>query len=95
MKNFDIKRVNWSEDFDCKTLAEVRKIIDSYSVRYGEDAVLEYEWEWDSIEHFIKVPKKETEAERQEREAKELAKKQKKEAADRAKFEKLKEQYGW
>lgn len=95
MKKFDKHCIDWSVDFDTKTIAEVRKVIDGYAKQYGEDAVLEYEHEWDSLEFFIKVPKKETEEERLAREAKELEKKKKKEEADRAKFEKLKSEYGW
>lgn len=95
MKKFDKHYVDWSEDLDKKTIAEVRNVIDGYAKEYGEDAVLEYKHDWDTIDFFINVPKRETEEERLAREAKELAKKQKKEAADRAKFEKLKSEYGW
>ena len=95
MKKFDKHHVDWSAGFDTKTIAEVRKVIDEYAKQYGEDAILEYEHDWDSMEFFIKVPKRETEAERLAREAAEIAKKQKKEQSDRAKFEKLKDEYGW
>lgn len=95
MRKFDKHRVDWSAGFDGKTIAEARKVIDGYSKQYGEDAVLEYEHDWDTIDFFISVPKQETEEERLAREAAELAKKLKKEAADRAKFEKLKSEYGW
>ena len=95
MKKFDKHCVDWSMDLDTKTIAEVRKVIDGYAKQYGEDAVLEYVHEWDSMEFFIKVPKRETEEERLAREEREWIKRQKKEAADRAKFEKLKSEYGW
>ena len=95
MKKFDKHHVDWSAGFDTKTIAEVRKVIDEYAKQYGEDAVLEYVHEWDSMEFFIKVPKKETAAERAARELQEAARKKKKEDADRKKFEKLKDEYGW
>ena len=95
MKKFDKHHIDWSVSFDGSTIAEVRKILDVYAKQYGEDAILEYEHDWDSMEFFIKVPKQESEAERLEREAKELAKAKKQEEADRKRYENLKQKYNW
>ena len=94
-RKFERKYCEWHDEFDGKTLAEAREIIDKLIVKHGESAMLRYDLYWDNWEFYIEVEKKETPEEKAAREAKELAKKQKKEEADRKKFEKLKSEYGW
>lgn len=95
VRKFQKKSCEWQDLFDGKSLAQIRVIVEDLISKYGESAFLEYDLFWDNWEFYINVEKKETPEEKAAREAKELAKKQKKEAADRAKFEKLKEEYGW
>ena len=94
-KKYERKVLEWHDEFDDKTLGEMRHIINALTDKFGESAILRYEWEWDTVGFWIDIEKRETPEEKAEREVKELAKKQKKEAADRAKFEKLKSEYGW
>ena len=95
MIKYKKKSYCWLDDFEYKTLADARAKLDDLIKEFGEETKLEVEYGWDSLDFYISVPKKETDAERLARAAKELAKKQKKEAADRVKFEKLKAEYGW
>ena len=95
MRKFNKHHVDWSVEFDDKTIAQVREIVDGFAKQYGEDAVLEVEYDWDSVNFHINIPIKETEEERLEREAKELAKAKKQEEADRKRYENLKQKYNW
>lgn len=95
MMKYEKKDFAWVEEFDDRTLGEMRHIINALSDKFGDSSILRYYQCYDNIEYWIDVEKKETDAERAARELQEAARKKKKEDADRKKFEKLKDEYGW
>lgn len=91
MKYFERKSFDWAEEFDGKTLAEARHIVDSMADKFGEDAKLALEYDWESVNFYIEILRTETEEEKEAR----IAKEKKKEKADRVRYENLKSKYGW
>lgn len=92
---YEKETLEWHMEFDGNTLGQMRHVINALCDKFGESSILKHELSWDYTEYWIDVEKKETPEEIAAREAKELVKKQKKQEADRAKFEKLKGEYGW
>jgi hypothetical protein len=82
---------DWGQEFDMKSLKEIRHIINALSDKYGESAILELDYCWDTMTFSIMVEREETEEEKATR----LKKEQKKVEADRKRYENLKAKYGW
>ncbi len=91
IKYYEKKRVSWLEDFDGKTLAQMKHEINALTDMYGSEAVLKVEYDWDSVDTYIETVRGETEAEKAIR----IEKETKQERADRTRYEKLKAKYGW
>lgn len=91
MTYFENKKVDWADEMNGLSLNEAKSYLDRLIKHLGENAKLKLEYEWESIDFFIEVERTPTEAELNA----ERLKKEKKEKADRAKFEKLKSEYGW
>lgn len=92
MKFTEKKYFEWDDALNGKTLEEAIPVIEAMSKTFGKNAVLRYEWTgYENIDFFIEVEREPTFEELNA----EKIKREKKEKADRAKFLKLKDEYGW
>lgn len=90
-KYYERKKVDWADELNGVTLVDAKKYLDRLIEHLGKDATLKLEWDWDSCDYYIEVEREPTYEEANF----EKIKREKKEKADRAKFEKLKTEYGW
>lgn len=91
MAYYEKKYCSWGDDLDGKTLVEAKEYIDELITKHNKNSKLVLEYDWESVSFYIEVEREPTFAELEAENIKRL----KKEKADRAKFDKLKAEYGW